>query len=405
MAKVIVIGGGASGITAAITAAKFKNEVIILERNDKCAKKILVTGNGRCNYFNEDQNLNHYHSTNKELINELITEENLSKVTDFFDSIGIIPKIKNGYYYPCSNQAASIKEALLKECETKNIKIITNTYVEEVIIKENKFEVKTNNGIYTCDKVIVSTGSKAAPKTGSDGNGYRLLKNLNHNIIKPLPALVQLIGKEKYFKDWEGVRTDVVITLYEDNKKVREEVGELQLTNYGISGICAMQLSGIISRGIDNNKKEIVKINFLHNITNGNEFINWMNIRNKKVQGRTTRELLEGILNYKLVNTILKISNIKDEKWNELNNNQKSLLQKNLTSLELEIISTKSFDNAQTTTGGIPLTEIDLKTMESKLVRGLYIIGEILDVDGDCGGYNLTFSWLTGIKAGEDIHD
>lgn len=405
MAKVIVIGGGASGITAAITAAKFKNEVIILERNDKCAKKILVTGNGRCNYFNEDQNLNHYHSTNKELINELITEENLSKVTNFFDSIGIIPKIKNGYYYPNSNQATSIKEALLKECETKNIKIITNTYVEEVIIKENNFEVKTNNGIYTCDKVIVSTGSKAAPKTGSDGNGYRLLKNLNHNIIKPLPALVQLIGKEKYFKDWEGVRTDVVITLYEDNKKVREEVGELQLTNYGISGICAMQLSGIISRGIDNNKKEIVKINFLHNITNGNEFINWMNIRNKKVQGRTTRELLEGILNYKLVNTILKISNIKDEKWNELNNNQKSLLQKNLTSLELEIISTKSFDNAQTTTGGIPLTEIDLKTMESKLVRGLYIIGEILDVDGDCGGYNLTFSWLTGIKAGEDIHD
>jgi len=405
MAKVIVIGGGASGITAAITAAKFKNEVIILERNDKCAKKILVTGNGRCNYFNEDQNLNHYHSTNKELIKELITEKDLLKVTNFFDSIGIIPKVKNGYYYPYSNQATSIKEALLKECETRNIKIITNTYVEEVLKKENIFEIKTNNGTYTCEKVIIATGSKAAPKTGSDGSGYQLLEKLNHKLIKPLPALVQLIGKEKYFKDWEGVRTDVEITLYEDNEKIRQEVGELQLTNYGVSGICAMQLSGMISRGIDNNKKETVKINFLHKITTNNEFMNWMNIRNQKVQGRTTKELLEGILNYKLVNTILKICNIKNENWDELSSKQKELLERNLTSLELEIISTKSFDNAQTTTGGIPLTEVNLKTMESKLVDGLYITGEILDIDGDCGGYNLTYSWITGIKAGEDIHD
>jgi len=224
-------------------------------------------------------------------------------------------------------------------------------------------------------------------------------------LIKPLPALVQLIGKEKYFKDWEGVRTDVEITLYEDNEKIRQEVGELQLTNYGVSGICAMQLSGMISRGIDNNKKETVKINFLHKITTNNEFMNWMNIRNQKVQGRTTKELLEGILNYKLVNTILKICNIKNENWDELSSKQKELLERNLTSLELEIISTKSFDNAQTTTGGIPLTEVNLKTMESKLVDGLYITGEILDIDGDCGGYNLTYSWITGIKAGEDIHD
>ena len=405
MAKVIVIGGGASGLTAAITAAKYKNEVIILERNDKCAKKILVTGNGRCNYFNEDQNLNHYHSTNKELINNLITEENILKLRNFFDLIGIVPKVKNGYYYPNSNQASTVKEALLKECEIKSIKIMTNTFVEKVLKKDDKFEIKTNNGTYTCDKVVIATGAMAAPNTGSDGNGYSLLKNLNHNIIKPLPALVQLIGKEKYFKDWEGVRTEATITLYEDNIKIREEIGELQLTNYGISGICAMQLSGMISRGIDNNKKEIVKINFLDNIINNNEFINWMDIRSKKIKGRTTKELLEGVLNYKLVNTIFKICNINNESWNELNCNQKNLLQKNLTALELEIINTKSFDSAQTTTGGIPLTEVNLNNMESKLVKGLYITGEILDIDGDCGGYNLTYSWITGIKAGENIND
>ena len=406
MKKIIVIGGGASGLVAAINAAKCGNDVIILEKNNICGKKILITGNGRCNYYNKDQKIEHYRSKNIELVEKIITKENTEKIVKFFKSIGIEPKIKNGYYYPYSNQAVSIQNALLTETKNLNIEIKNNIIVNKINKENDKFIIYTNQGEFNSEKVIIATGSKAAPKTGSDGSGYKICMELGHTIIKPLPALVQLKGNEKYFKEWSGIRVDANIKAYENNNLLGEETGELQLTDYGISGICVMNLSGRIARGLNDKKQEYLKINFLQGlkILSETDFIVFMNKRNNMMKNRNICELLEGIINYKLVNVLLKICNIKNNKyWSELSQNEKLEIAKNFIDFRLDIVDTNSFDKAQICSGGIPLTEIDLNTMESLKTKGLYLTGEILDVDGDCGGYNLTWAWISGMIAGYNV--
>lgn len=225
-----------------------------------------------------------------------------------------------------------MQRALILENEKANVKINTNTEVVDIKKIKDKFEIylKNNNKIVS-DKIILSTGSKAAPKTGSDGFGYNICKNLKHTVIKPLPALVQLQANEVFLKDWEGIRTEVLITLYENNKKLTEERGEIQLTNYGISGICVFNLSGRVARGLEENKKERIEINFLEglNIKTQDEFIKWMNNKNITVKNRTIFEILEGVLNYKLVNVLLKISNINNQrKWEELDYKKRKKLLK-----------------------------------------------------------------------------
>ena len=400
MKKIFVVGAGASGLIASIYAKDSNNEVILLERNPEPGKKILVTGNGRCNYYNEDQNLSHYNSNNNELINKIITEENKTEILNIFNKIGIIPKIKNGYYYPYSNQATSIKNALINEAKRKQVKIITNTYVENIVKENNKNKVITNNETYYVDSLILATGSKSAPKTSSDGNGYELVKKLNHTLIKPLPALTALKGNEKYFKEWQGIRSDVKISLYENNNLVKEEEGEIQLTDYGISGICTFNLSRHANKLLDKNIRPYVLINFLPMLEENKE--NWFEERNKLMNNRTIDELLDGILNYKLTNTILKILNINKEiKYNDLTKEQKEKLINKITNFKLETTDSNSYEASQVCMGGVPLTEIDILTMESKLNNNLYIIGELLDVDGECGGYNLTFAWISGMLAGK----
>jgi len=403
MEKVVIVGGGISGIVAAINA-KNNNEVIILERNNNCGKKILVTGNGKCNYTNSNQDLNNYHSFNHELIQNIINETNLNEMHEMLIKIGIIPKIKNGYYYPYSNQAVTFQNALLKELENKNIKVKTNTFVKNIEYVNNHFLIETDNENITCDKVILSTGGSASPKLGSDGNGYLLLEKLRHNIIEPLPALVSLKTKEKVDMI-SGCRSDVKVSLYEDNKLKNEEIGEIQFTDTGVSGICVMQLSGMIARGLSNNKKDVIYINFVPTIANSKEeLLNFLDNQNKIVKNRNISELLDNMLNYKITNYILKKLKINNDlKWNDLNKLQKENIISNLIEFKLEIEETNTFVNAQTTTGGVPLTEINLNTMESLKTKNLYIVGELVDVDGACGGYNITFALITGMIAGKSI--
>ena len=232
MDKIIVIGGGISGFIAAINAKNDNNEVIILERNDKVLKKLLLTGTGKCNYFNEDFNINHYYSDDFNLLEKYITLENKDKILSFYDKLGIVPKIKNGYYYPYSNQAITIKNALLKKTETLGIKIKTNAYIKHIENKDNVFCVTIDNDIITSNKLIISTGSKSYPNTGSDGNGYSLLNNLGHSVNKILPSLTGLVCDDSYFKELSGVRSEALISLYENGKLLKSEVGELQFTNY-----------------------------------------------------------------------------------------------------------------------------------------------------------------------------
>jgi len=405
MSKVIVIGGGASGLVAAIYAAKEYNNVMILERNSNCGKKLLITGNGRCNYYNEDQNIEHYHTTNnnvdlKEIINQKSNVENLH----FFESIGIMPKIKNGYYYPLSNQAISILNALVIEAELLNVDIKNNVTVSDVIKEDNLFKVITDYEVYECDKLIVATGSKAAPKTGSDGFGYQLLQKFGHTIIKPLPALVQLICEDAITKDWDGVRSDALVSVYTNSIKQQEEYGEIMLTEYGVSGICVFNLSGIVAKELDNGNNVTLKINFIPslNLNDIEDAFNWFSEYNHKVKNRSVSQLLDGFLNYKLVNAILKNIKIdRDAEWDELSNVQQKSIIKSLIGYEIKVVGTNSFDKAQICSGGVSLDEINIKTMESKIIPNLHITGELVDVDGDCGGYNLNWAWTSGKLAGK----
>lgn len=407
MEKVIIIGGGASGIVASIFS-KNNNEVIVLEKNTKPLKKLLITGNGKCNYFNEEFNISHYYSEDIDKLSTIINNNNKKKIINFISNIGIEPKIKNGYYYPSSNQAYSIYNALLKEAKVKGVKIINDTCVLNINKKDNKFIIETNNENYIADKLIISTGSKACPKTGSTGDGYKFGEAFSHKINPIYPALVQLISKDKFIKELSGVRSDVLVTLVSD-EIIKSEVGEIQFTDYGLSGICIYNLSIPVNKLLNNQKQVNIKINFLNefNIKTTQDFIKMIDAKHKSIKNRTITEILEGYLNYKIVNTILKLSKIENNSsWDEINKEKKEILAKNLISLNVNITGTKDFENAQVCVGGISLKDIDINTFESKFVKNLYFTGEVLDVCGDCGGYNLGFAFLSGMiagtKAGED---
>lgn len=402
MKKIAIIGAGASGIIAALKASE-KNQVILIDGNDKCGKKILLTGNGRCNYWNSDISIAQYETDNKNVLEEILSEENIVGTLNFLDDIGIYPKIKNGYYYPFSNQAASVREILDKEIKKRSIEVKYGNKVKEVTKQNDSFVIifENNEEIYA-DKVIIATGSKAYPKTGSDGFGYEIADKFGHNVNMVVPALTQLKANEKFLKDWENVRCDAKVSLMVDGKNIKEDVGEIQLTANGISGICVFNISGLASKNISFGKRVEVEINFLPHLENN--LFTWFDDRAQKLKDKTIEEILESIFNYKLMFVLLKQANIsKDKKWNELSEDSKKVLCDKIENFRLNIIDTESFDKAQVCTGGVSLIEIDSKTFESKIIPNLYFIGEVLDVDGKCGGFNLAFAWISGYLAGRGV--
>lgn len=401
MCDIVIIGGGVSGIVSAIKSFNGRNRITILERNDKCLKKLLLTGNGRCNYFNDDTSISNYHSMREDLLDKVINSDNMSRVLDFYNELGIIPKIKNGYYYPFSNQASTVRDALMFEVMKLGVSIKYNYLVEKIERSNNKFII---NDSIVCDKVIIATGSCSYPKTGSDGMGYDFLRKFGHNIIKPLPALVQLNSDFKYCRELSGIRSDVILSLYEDDEFISSSVGEVQLTDYGISGICTFNLSHFVTRGLDVGKKEVIKVNFLPFIKDN--YMEWFNTYSNKHNDKNIYMLLCNILNYKLVKVILKVCSIDNETYyNELDYNSRSLLIDNLTNFKFNIVSTKDFNFSQVCNGGVSLDEVNLSTFESLIVDGLYITGEVLDINGNCGGYNLICAVISGILVGDDLSD
>ena len=379
--KIIIIGSGASGLAAGISLLRCGYDVTILERNNISGKKLLLTGAGRCNFFNSDQNIVHYHSSDKDILAKIITSDNIHLVEDFITSLGIVPKVKDGYYYPFANQAYNMKELLERTYLDLGGKIKYNYLVEKIEKKNSLFLI---NDTISCDKLILATGSKAYKMTGSDGIGYQLAKKFNHHIVKVLPSLTSLITREK--TNLKGVRVDAKVTLYEDGVKVREELGQVQFTDYGLSGICIFNLSYYAVKGLNKNKKEVITIDLM-------PFMDKVSFKNKKVY-----DLLLGFLPNKMIDYILKTLDIsKDVYYEALSNDKKQELTKILKEMEFNITSYKEFDFSQVCSGGVSLREINPLTMESIFVKNLYIIGELLDVNGDCGGYNLTFAFLSGI--------
>jgi len=400
--KIAVVGAGASGIIAALIASKH-NQVYLFDGNDKCGKKILATGSGHCNYWNEDIDINKYQTDDYSNLMNIISKENQQNVLTFLDSIGIYPRIKNGYYYPYSNQATSIRQIFETAINYSNVTFLTNNKVININRINNQFIVITNNSQLVVDKVILATGSKAYPKTGSDGSGYLLIKKFGHTINPVLPALTKLITNDKTIKDWENIRADATVKVFDANKLIAQDTGEIQLAKDGISGICTFNISSYVSKALTNNPSVEVTIDFFPSIDNLSLFLEE---RSQKLANNSLETMLESIFNYKLLFVLLDKANLnKDRSWETLSKEERNRLVNTIKNFKIPIVATESFDKAQVCTGGISLTEINPQTMESLIVPNLYFAGEILDVDGRCGGYNLAFAFITGYLAGKAIND
>lgn len=394
--RTVVVGGGASGLIAALKASE-NSEVIILEKNDKLGKKLLLTGNGHCNYWNKEIDTTKYESDSLELLKNILTEDNINKVYKYLYTLGIYPREKDGYIYPYSNQAYSFREVLEQNIIKKKIKVIYNAKVSNIKKENNKFIITYNNENITSDKLIISAGSKSYSKTGSSGDLYPILENLGHKINPLYPALTSLKCDSDFTKIWSGIRTDAKVSIYVNDKLKKEEVGEVQLTDYGISGVCVFNLSSIASSHIGENVK--VVINFLPNIT---DFEDFLYKRSKDLPNATMEEMFESIFSYKLNDIFFHNAHINSKAYyKSLTTSEINKLKEIMTNLKLNITGTGDFEKAQVCKGGVSLMDINPLTMESKVISNLYITGEILDVNGICGGYNLAFAFITGYIAGD----
>lgn len=395
---VIIIGAGASGLMAAIAAGRKGSLVLVIEHKDKAGKKILATGNGKCNYTNLLQEDCCYRSDNSLFSQKVLKLFNTDKTIEFFKELGIYPKERNGYLYPNSEQSTSVVQVLLMECRRLGIKFNYN----EKIIKFTKpnFTIITDQGTYYGKKLILATGGCASPKLGSDGKGYDYARFFGHSIIKPLPALVQLKSSDKNRKTISGVRIVGNIKVYSNDKAIAEEMGEIVFTNYGISGIPIMQVSRFVAKALDKKNNVRLLIDFLRDKTK-NEVLEILKYRITYGKGKSVEEMMVGLFNNKLSYVMILKSNIDpDMICDKLKAKDLEKLVGNIKEFTMTITDTNSFDNAQVTAGGVSTTEIDENTMESKIIKGLYLSGELIDVDGTCGGYNLQWAWSSGYVAG-----
>lgn len=401
--KIGIIGGGAAGMMAAITAASEGGVVTLLEGGERVGKKILATGNGKCNLGNLNLGADDYYGADREWTGECLSRFGCEDTVRFFRGIGLMVKEKNGYLYPLSEQAASVLDVLRTELRTCGVEVLTDTKVSSVEkTGEGYFLVCSGDRTFRFDKVILACGSKAAPKTGSDGSGYKLAKRLGHELIPTVPALVQLRCEEGYLKEVAGVRTDARITVVSECGEEITERGELQLTDYGISGIPVFQLSRKVNyllRDMGKNGEVVVSVDLLPELSK-EEFAQICSVRNLLQTDRTVEEFFTGMLNKKLMLLFIKLAGLKrDAMVASVEDRKLQAVFDLCKDWRLHVNGSNSYDNAQVCAGGVDTTQVKT-TMESKVVPGLYLAGELLDVDGRCGGYNLQWAWCSGYLAG-----
>lgn len=403
--QVLIIGGGASGLAAAIWAARSGALVTVLEHMDRVGKKILSTGNGRCNLTNSKLDESCYYSEEQGFPMEVLRQFGWKDTLRWFSSMGVLCKSRmDTYYYPVSDQASAVLDTLRLEGERLGVNMVTGCETKTISWERKKgkicFFVQTNCGMFSGDGLVLACGSKAAPNTGSDGSGYILAEQLGHTVIKPLPALVQLRCQGKYYRQLAGIRTDARLTLVVAGNKERVEEGELQLTDYGISGIPVFQLSRFAARALDEKKKVQVMIDFLPFMDREESRI-FLKERFAAFGWRRGEDFFHGVMNKKLSHVLLSMAGIPlGEPMENTSKKQRSLLFSVLKEYEALVSSVNPFANAQVCSGGVDTSQVNPKTLESRLVPGVFFAGEILDVDGKCGGYNLQWAWASGKVAG-----
>lgn len=402
----IIVGGGSAGIMAAILAKDFGIDTAIVEGGDRVGKKLLTTGNGRCNITNKYIENNRYHSNNPEFFETALKEFKASDTVNFFSSIGLpLVTLEEGKMYPMSLQASSVLDILRLALSDRGIPVYLNSKVKAAKQSKSGFKLETSSGeAYTCNRLLLTCGGKSAAGTGSDGSGYALAKSLGHNIINPIPALVQLKLDYKNLKALSGVKFNGIAEIYVDGELKRREFGEILFTDYGISGPPIIQLSRTASYALSRKRQVSIKVEIMYTMKE-EELENFFEGHFAVFGHRSVHDSFIGIINKKLIPTLLKeagIGDIHKPCW-DLEYKEKKNLYRLLKSWEFKVTDTNSFGNAQVTAGGIDTKEVDQKTMESKLIPNLYFAGEILDVDGDCGGFNLQWAWSSAYAAAKNM--
>lgn len=397
--KIAVIGGGAAGMTSAIVAARHGAEVVLYEKNDRVGKKLLATGNGRCNLSNTEFSTDCYYCSDKEKLQKVFESFSLWDTVSFFESMGLMVKEKNKGLYPYSEQASAVLDVLRTELAYSKAHVITGAEVNKVEKREKiGFVIQEEGREEIFDKLILAPGSQASLK-GTGKSGYHIAKNFGHKINPLVPGLVQLKSDESFCKALGGVRCNAKLTLLIDGKVKTEETGEVQFTDYGISGIPVFQFSRQAAYA-HKEKKEIHVLADFFPEQDDKTFTFAMKLRYESLKNRTLEEFLTGTVNKKIGRVLIKRYGLKPEMRVEEAGQQKVLeLMGTGRNFSIHISGVNPMENAQICAGGIDFSQID-DQMESALVPGLYFAGEIVDVDGKCGGYNLQWAWSSGYVAG-----
>jgi hypothetical protein len=406
MIDTIVIGAGASGLVTAIVAARRGRKVLILEKNNKVGKKLLATGNGKCNLSNQKPNINRFYSQNPSFVTESLDGYTYQTIKHFFKSIGLeLIEAKKGKVFPMSLQASSVVELLLYECEQLGVEILCETEVSNISKENNHYKVKHTKGTATAPNLVISTGHLAAPQLGGVDDGVNFAKRLGHTYIKPFPSLVQLTSPHKasYLKQMAGVKVESRVSI-ETAKGTIEKQGDVLFTSYGISGLAILDISRFVMEELSKKKSIMLTIDLMPKMSHG-QLLALMKKSLVKKSSKPLKVWMQGFINKKLIIPILEALKLQDETLGSIASNTQELekIVEQIKAFKFTVNGSRGYKGAEVATGGVNTKEVNPKTMESKLNKGLYFTGEVLDVDGDRGGFNLHFTWVCGLRAGESL--
>lgn len=408
--EIMVIGGGASGMMAAAAAAEAGAKVLLIEKLGKLGKKLLATGNGRCNFTNMVQKPECYHSRTDGFAWQVISAFDEQQVIAWFRNHGVLPLERDGYVYPRSAQAVSVVQILQRVLAELAVRVHTEECLLGVVPRQDRtgmvqgYEVTTSSGHYLAGQVILASGGAAAPVHGTTGDGYAWMEHLGVPVVSPVPALTSLVLEGAFCKTWAGVRIDGQISVYSDDGKcLGSDRGEIQMVSYGISGIPVFQISHFAARELEEGGKPYLILDGMCDYSEEALLEEWF--RRQSAYQRlslTVADVLEGMLPGKLSTAYIREIGLHGgQKAETVHQKQWRALAAQIKAKRLQIQSASGFEKAQVTSGGVSLEALDAETMELHRYPGLYITGELADVDGICGGYNLQWAWASGYAAGK----
>lgn len=404
MRRVAIVGAGASGLVCAIETARKGLDVTLFEKNTKVGRKILATGNGRCNISNENITLSRYHGESPSFAKEALRRFDTSTCKNYFRSLGLeMREGEEGRLYPMSHQASSVVDILLHEARSLGVHFMLESEVTRIETKGVAFGVYVNEQTYTFDACVIATGSVAMPTLGSSSSGYGFAKALGHSVIEAYPSLVQFVSNEAHLKEVSGVKMDAMVELYVANQKRASVQGDLLFTAYGLSGSAILDISRIASKAFVEGETVHVMLDLLPNLTR--EALNaLLQKRLSFSKGKSLGLWLEGIIPKKLAQFIIhhtKVEHIQEA--SSLGAKEIKKIVFALKALRITIEGTKGFESAEVCAGGVDVRELNAKNLMSQKIENLYFCGEVLDIDGDCGGFNLHFAWASGYLVAQSL--